>query len=229
MRRDGVAVRPYSATNIGECDSMRRFLCLPLLFLCAAVMPAHAASFDAAQEMALQRVSDYLNGIQSAEGHFLQIGPDGKSEQGMFYLRKPGRVRFEYQPPNPNLIIADGSTVAVENNALKTTNRYPLVNSPLRLLLSDKVDLATDPRIVAVQREAGSLSVTAEQKDGPAAGRITLLFADMGSSLELRQWEVIDAQNMRTLVALTDLREGVDLPANLFIIKDLNPFKARRD
>jgi outer membrane lipoprotein-sorting protein len=202
------------------------FVILAVALLVAA--PANAASFTAQQQADLKRVSDYLNGISSAEGRFVQIGPSGKSENGTLYLRKPGRMRFEYDKPNPHLIVADGSTVAVQNTALKTTDRYPLVDSPLRLLLSDKVDLANDRRISAVRREAGALIVTARQAAGPAQGQITLFFNDSGSSLELRQWEVVDAQGLRTLVALSNLKSGVTLAPRLFVIQDLTPFQQRR-
>ena len=128
---------------------MRRFA-IPGLFaalaLCvAAFQPVRAAihgpdqkapQFSDAEKGDLKRISFYLNTLQSVEGRFLQIAADGRSTQGTFYLKKPGRMRFEYQKPNPNLIVADGSTVAVQNSDLHTTDRYPLLNSPLRLLLA---------------------------------------------------------------------------------------------
>ncbi len=193
--------------------------------------PAHEGAgpvrpvFSDEQRADLKRISAYLNTIKSVEGRFTQVSADGRSEQGMFYLRKPGRVRFEYQKPNPNLIVADGTTVAVENSQLKTTDRYPILNSPLRLLLSDNIDLANDSHISALKREAGAVAVTARESAGPAVGTITLTFADSGGSLELRQWEVIDAQGARTMVVLSDMREAADIPARLFVIDDLSPFK----
>src|SRR5436190_851569 len=87
--------------------------------------------FSPAEKAQLARISSYLNAMKSVEGRFLQVSASGASDQGTFYLKKPGRVRFEYQKPNPNLVIADGNTVAVENTALKTTDRFPLSNSPL--------------------------------------------------------------------------------------------------
>ena len=207
---------------------MRRVVCLALLALLVA-LPAAAANFSDADKADLKRVSDYLNTLRSAEGHFLQVGPDGRSDAGTFYLKKPGKMRFEYNQPNPNLIVADGTTIAVENSALKTTNRYPLLNSPLRLLLSDDVDLATDSRISAIAREPGALRVTARQNDGPARGQITLLFADSGAGLELRQWDVVDAQNLHTLVALTELHAATDISPKLFVIQDLSPFQKRSE
>jgi outer membrane lipoprotein-sorting protein len=196
-----------------------------------AAAPAHAGAgpiaphFSEAEKADLRRISAYLNTIKSAQGQFTQVNANGKTEQGTFYLKKPGRVRFEYQKPNPNLIIADGSTVAVENAALKTTDRYPLTNSPLRLLLSDDIDLANDSHIVGLKREQGAISVTAREASAVASGSITLTLADSGGSLELRQWEVVDAQGARTMVVLNDMRQATDIPARLFVIEDLSPFK----
>ena len=184
----------------------------------------------AAQKEELKRVSTYLNTLKTVQGRFMQIAADGRSTQGAFYLKKPGRVRFEYDKPNPNLIVADGSTVAVSNANLKTTDRYPLLNSPLKLLLSENLDLTRDSRIVKLETEPGALSFTARENSGPAQGSITLFFADAGSAgLELRQWEVLDAQGVRTRVVLNDLHQVADIPARLFVIQDLSPFKKREN
>jgi outer membrane lipoprotein-sorting protein len=181
--------------------------------------------FSDADKADLKRISDYLNSLQSVEGRFLQLAGDGRSEQGTFYLKKPGRMRFEYQKPNPNLVVADGSTVAVQNSDLHTTDRYPLLNSPLQLLLSPEIDLTKDSRIAAVKHEQGALSVTARENGRPSEGRITLTFADSGGGLELRQWEVLDAQGSRTTVVLNGMHQAADISAKLFVIQDLSPFK----
>ena len=219
---------------------MRRALFANLFAALAAAtlpMPLHAAApahvgaapiaphFSDAEKADLKRISAYLNTIKTVQGRFTQVNADGKTEQGNFYLKKPGRVRFEYQKPNPNLIIADGTSVAVENSDLKTTDRYPLLNSPLRLLLSDNIDLTSDSHVAAMKREQGALSVTARENAAVGGGSITLTLADSGGSLELRQWEVIDAQGAHTTVALNDMRQTADIPARLFVIEDLSPFK----
>ena len=185
--------------------------------------------FTMEQRVDLRRISDYLNSVHSMTAHFLQIGPDGSPQEGTMYLKKPGHLRFEYNKPSPLLVIADGSTLAVQNTDLHTTDRYPIFNSPLRVLLSDETDLGADSRIARVTREAGALSVTAKQENGPAPGEITLTFADTGASLELRQWQILDAQNQRTVVVLRDIQTGVDIPARLFTVEDLSPFHRRGD
>lgn len=187
--------------------------------------PAIRPSFSDSERADLKRVSSYLNALKSVQGRFTQVNGDGKTEQGAFYLKKPGRVRFEYQKPNPNIVVADGTTLAVENSDLKTTDRYPITTSPLRLLLSDNMDLSLDPRVSAIKREAGAVSVTAREASGPATGSITLTLADSGGNLELRQWQVVDAQGARTTLVVTEMRQVADIPAALFVIRDLSPFK----
>jgi len=177
-----------------------------------------------AEKGEMKRVSDYLNTIRSVQGRFTQLAANGRSVQGTFYLRKPGRIRFEYDKPNPILIVADGSSVAVSNSQLKTTDRYPLINSPLRLLLSDNTDLTSDSRITDIKKEPGILSFTARETVGPARGSITLTFADSGQ-LELRQWDVMDAQGMRTTIALNEVRQTPNIPPTMFVIQELSPFK----
>jgi outer membrane lipoprotein-sorting protein len=217
-----------SATKTLQVPIMRSLFAFLTLIVLAFAGPLHAAAIGEAEKADLARVSDYLNTMRSVEGRFTQISPGGKSEGGTFYLRKPGRLRFEYDQPNPNLIVADGSTIAVSNTRLKTTDRYPLTDSPLRLLLSENVNLAADRRISNVRKEPGQLMVTARQDTGPAQGQITLYFADSGSSLELRQWEVLDAQGLRTMVAISGLKQAANLNPRLFVIQELSPFRQRR-
>ena len=186
-----------------------------------APAPPH---FSAADSADLQRVSAYLNSLQSVEGNFVQLAPDGRTARGALYIKKPGRVRFEYAKPNPTLIVADGTTVAVENSELHTTDRYPLGNTPLRLLLTN-VDLANDSHVVSVQHQPGVLAVIAEEKSGPASGRVTMNFADTGNTLQLSYWDVVDAKGAHTTVSVSGLHSVSDLPPQLFAIEDLSPFK----
>jgi outer membrane lipoprotein-sorting protein len=206
--------------------TIRNILAAVLLVGSILAAPAQAASprFSAADVMELQRVSAYLNSLQTVQGNFVQLANDGRTARGTFYLKKPGRVRFEYDKPNPTLIVADGTTVAVQNSALHTTDRYPLGNTPLRLLLTE-VDLANDPHVVSVQHQPGVLSVTAEEKSGSISGRVTMNFADTGNTLQLSHWDVVDTKGGHTTVSVSGLHTVSDLPPQLFMIQDLSPFK----
>lgn len=199
---------------------------LILAFLLGLAAPALAADrpvFNDRQLADLRRVSGYLNSGRSLTGRFIQVAPDGTPSKGTFYLQRPGRLRFEFDKPNPVLVIADGAALVVQNTALRTTQRYPLFGNPLSMLLSDDVNLGEDERISRVSREAGVLSVTARQDSGPAQGQITLIFSDSGGTLELRQWEVIDAQQLRTIVMVSELQTGVEIPPGLFVVRRLGP------
>jgi outer membrane lipoprotein-sorting protein len=203
---------------------MRLFVILFLLL--AAPLPAVAAErppFSPIEQAELKRISEYLNSISSLTARFIQVNPNGPPVEGTFYLKKPGRLRFEYDKPSPVLVIADGNSLVVQNLQLKTTDRYPLFTSPLRMLLSDDTDLLDDSRIRAVHVQPGAVSVVARQDSGPSQGQITLTFADSGASLELRQWIVIDAQGMRTVVIVKDLQTGMELSPQLFVVKNLRP------
>jgi outer membrane lipoprotein-sorting protein len=207
---------------------MRRaaILCLSLLAVTfGGMLHADAASrpaFNDADKADLARVSAYLNSIHTMKGGFVQIDPDGNVDQGTFEVSKPGRMRFEYKPPTPTLIVSDGRTVAIQNTKLKTIDRYPLTDTPLDLVLGDNVDLANDKSVVGIVHDGDSLVVKARSHSSRTQGNISMVFAE--PELELRQWTVIDNQGLSTTVALRDLQTGVDLPASLFILPDKNPF-----
>jgi outer membrane lipoprotein-sorting protein len=173
----------------------------------------------------LNRISAYLNSISSLQASFVQVGPNGELDQGMVYARKPGRLRFEYAPPSPYLIVSDGVTIAVANSKLRTVDRYPLVENPLNIILREGVDLARDPRIISLDRQAGTLRVTAAEKSGPLKGQVTLIFA--WPATELRQWIITDTQGLQTMIALKNTKTGVDLPASLFVLRDVDKFRRK--
>lgn len=209
---------------------MRRFaLLLPLMFGVAlwAAPAAARTTFSDADRADLDKVSAYLNSIHTMRGGFVQIGPDGTVDQGSFFLSKPGRIRFQYDPPAATLIVSDGRTVAIQNTKLKTLDRYPLSQTPLDLILSDDVDLKSKREIVAVQHTADSLIVKAHSSNFGVHADITLSFAM--PELELRQWTVVDNQGLSTTVALRQVETGVDIPAAEFVLPDKNPFSRRKD
>jgi len=186
------------------------------LFAAAASSPALAQS--AADARDLRRISNYLNSNETLAGDFVQVGPDGEVNEGRFYLRRPGRVRFEYEPPNPALVVSDGFWVGVTDTRLKTVDRYPLSDTPLHLLLKEDVDLAREGAVKKIERAANQMRVTAVNPDNPSQGSITLVFTD--NPLELRQWIVVDQQGLITTVALREMRSNISLKPDLFVIED---------
>jgi outer membrane lipoprotein-sorting protein len=175
-----------------------------------------AAGFSEADRADLERLSTALNAVHTLEGNFVQLGPEGQVDQGRFYIQKPRRMRFEYAPPNPTLIVSDGRWVSVQNTRLNTNDRYALWTTPLDLILGNDVDLRGNPEIVAVEHQTGQLVIDAKSHSGRVNGNITLVFAE--PKLVLKQWTVRDAQGLLTTVAVSNLKDDVPLSPNLFVI-----------
>jgi len=212
---------------------MRR-LALALLVAIAAPIfmgpgqppPSRNIQLSAADAAELDRLSAYLNGMATLKGGFLQIGPNGEQSEGTFYISKPGRMRFEYKPPTPTLLVADGHTVAVANTRLNTIDRYPLSETPLGVILSNDVDVRHDPALVSVQHQPGELVINLRSAATRTRANISLVFTE--PEFELRQWTVIDNQGLSTTVALRDQQPGATLAPSLFILPDKNPFARNR-
>jgi outer membrane lipoprotein-sorting protein len=189
---------------------MRRLALTVLLLLAAsAPAPAQLLQFTPENRAEIERIDDYLNSIRTMKGGFVQIDPDGQVDQGTFALSKPGRMRFEYAPPASTLIVSDGTTVAVQNPKLRTVDKYPLSQTPLDLILGDRIDLLHNHSIVGAGRQQDQFIVKARSRGGNTQGNISLVFSEPG--LELRQWTVIDNQGLSTTVALQNVQVGVDV------------------
>jgi outer membrane lipoprotein-sorting protein len=207
---------------------MRCAAALLFFFGLFAAQPLLAApgGYSAADRVELDRVSAYLNSIRTMKGGFVQIDPNGDVDQGTFDISKPGRMRFEYNPPAPTLIVSDGTTVAVSNARLKTVDSYPLDQTPLDLILGDKIDLAGSHEIVGIAHQQDAFIVKARSRGGRTQGNITLTFSE--PELELRQWTVIDNQGLSTTVALRDVQTDIDLPGSLFVLPDKTALRPKQ-
>ena len=183
-----------------------------LVLLLALSVPAAAQAPDAD----LLRISNYLNGLGSMRGDFVQVGPDGRLSRGEFALRRPGRLRFAFDPPNRALIVADGTWVGVCDTQIGVFDRFPLSETPLDILLRDRVDLRDENAVQAIQRAEGQLRVRAIDPDAPEQGSITLIFSDV--PLALRQWVIVDAQGLTTTVALEETQSNISLDPRLFVL-----------
>jgi outer membrane lipoprotein-sorting protein len=178
--------------------------------------PAHA-QMSAGDARDLARISNYLNAIDTLVGTFVQVDPDAVVSQGDFYMRRPGRLRFDYQDPNPALVIADGTWVGVLDERDGAIDRYLLSSTPLNLLPAEDVDLRRAGAVTGIERSQGQLAVTALDVENPDQGSITMVFSD--NPLELRQWVITDPQGRQTTVALRDTRTNVSIPAEQFSIE----------
>jgi outer membrane lipoprotein-sorting protein len=173
--------------------------------------------FDAKQRALLDRISGYLSNVQTMVGKFVQVGPDGGRTEGTFYMQKPGRVRFEYDPPSPIDIISDGFSVVVRDRKLATQDLYPLSQTPLRYLLADHIDLLRDTDVVSVSSDDSFVTVVIEQKQ-LLIGTSRLMIMFDTKDLTLKQWTVTDPQGFDTTVAVYNLDSTKKPDPDLFVI-----------
>ncbi|MFZ2068453.1 MAG: outer-membrane lipoprotein carrier protein LolA [Xanthobacteraceae bacterium] len=176
-----------------------------------------ATAFTPQQRGLLDRVSKYLTSMQTLVGNFVQIAPDGSRTDGTFYIQKPGKVRFEYNPPSPTEVIADGSSVAVRNRDLLTQDLWPLSQTPLRYLLADHINLIHDTDVVSVSSDDKFITVVIEEKQ-VMVGTSRLMVMFDAKSLALKQWTVTDPQGLDTTVSVYNLDTAKKPDPNLFVI-----------
>jgi outer membrane lipoprotein-sorting protein len=174
-------------------------------------------AFDARQRALADRVSAYLSNVRQLSGDFVQVGPDGGKSKGEFYLQKPGRVRFDYSPPSPIELIADGQSVVVRDRKLATQDLYPLSQTPLRFLLADRIDLMRDTNLIGVYADDVFVTMVIEERQILAGThRLMLMFG--AQDFQLRQWTVTDPQGLDTTVAVYNLDNRRTPDPNLFRI-----------
>ena len=177
-----------------------RFLALMAALLTWAALPAQA------QQIPLNNLSNYLNQLTSAEGSFTQINADGTISTGTIYLRRPGKVRFEYNPPEQALVLANNGAVFVFDKKLGgEPNTYPLNRTPLGLILARNVDLGRANMVTAHGFDGTATTVTAQDPENPEYGSIQLVFT--GNPVELRQWIITDDGGQQTTVILGALEQ----------------------
>jgi outer membrane lipoprotein-sorting protein len=182
-------------------------------------------TLDDKQLEIVKKVSTYFNELASLKGAFVQTASDNKRMKGTFYLKRPGRFRFDYALPSKQIVISDGEYLAIQDLDLNNEDRVALDQTPFRLLLRKDVDIARDARILELQ-EASDLIVLALQDKSPdAPGRIKL-FISTQPGLEIKEWVTTDAQGVDTRVEVSQLVKGEDLDGKLFKIEpvSLNKF-----
>jgi outer membrane lipoprotein-sorting protein len=178
------------------------------------------ATFDDKQKAQAAKISNYLSSLQTVIGNFIQVGPDGSKTKGQFFIQKPGKVRFEYEAPNPIEIVADGSMVVVRDRNLDTQDPYPLSQTPLRYLLSDRIDLLKDTNVVSVTADDLFVTVTIEERQ-LLLGTSRLMLMVGAKDGQLKQWTVTDPQGYDTTVAVYNLDTSRKIDPGMFKI-DLN-------
>lgn len=203
-------------------ENVRRWA-LVIGLACAAVVlvpvPSDAARLVAAkltdQDRAdLKRIEDYLNGLRTLTAEFMQVAPDGGLAKGRFYLSRPGKMRFEYDPPVPILMIANGTFLVFNDASVNQTSYLPLDSTPVGLFVRDHIVLSGSVTVTRIERAPNVIRVSIRQTDDAEQGELTLVFSDR--PLTLQQWTVLDTQNRTTRVALLDVRTGAPINPDLF-------------
>jgi outer membrane lipoprotein-sorting protein len=184
--------------------------------LAAALLPGAAWALTEEERAILMEISQKLSGIKTMNGEFVQFDPNGAERQGRFFIARPGRVRFQYDPPDALSVISDGESVLVFDKKLQTYDLWPLSQTPLRLLLDSGLDLATSNKVTRVSIAPDLIEVELYDKTRFTSGTLTLVFNR--SNYELRQWTVRDEQDLETLVVLYNVETGNQLASDLFKI-----------
>ena len=188
-----------------------------MLTIATQASAAKSIELTPKQTASIQEISTYINGFTTLQGDFTQTSPKGKMSKGIFYISKPGKMRFEYAPPNPFLIVADGKWLTVKNRKKEKGDQYPLSQTPLRLVLNQGVDLIRDTNILAYEEADGLATLTLEDKDDVLGGKLILVFDRKRRALQ--QWIVVDSKGRQTTVSLENIVAGIDPDPKLFVVK----------
>jgi len=191
----------------------RRFL---LAALCAAPLVAIGGPAFA-QQSVIDDINEYLTNLQSATARFTQRSSDGSVATGTFYLQKPGKMRFEYDPPSPALIVADGHALAVfDRKSNRGPQRYPQSSTPLSLLTRQNVSVTQSKFVRMIETKGGQIHVTMFDPEAPQNGTMRMIFDQ--NPVELAEWVVIDGSGVESVVKLGPLSKNISLNSRLFSI-----------
>jgi len=197
-------------------------LAVPALVSPTLVSPALAdkaipADLDAAAKADIARIEAYLNSIKTLRTRFLQIAQNGDAAAGELTIARPGRMRLEYDQPQPTLLIANGTFLIYIDRHLDQTTHVFLKNTPVGVLVAENIKLSGELTVTRFVREPGVVRVTLAKTTEAEEGTITLVFSD--APLALRQWVVVDAQGARTSVTLDALEYDVAVKSEMFEYK----------
>ncbi len=212
---------------------MAFFLSLCLLLPAVNLLPGYPAIAQAETQRseddnaAISLLNTYLNEIVNMTGEFTQTSPRGQIASGVFYISKPGKMRFEYAPPSPLLVVSDGRWVTVTNTKRQRDDQYPLSATPLKLVLADEVNLFEQAIILKVESHENIVAITMQEKNQLVAGELTMVFDREAN--DLVQWIILDGKGQRTSVQLSNVDKEVEPDPKLFVIKRTKERKTGSD
>jgi outer membrane lipoprotein-sorting protein len=182
-------------------------------------VPAAAASDTA------QKIADHFSSVSTMSGEFVQFGPRGEQTGGKFYIQRPGKVRFNYEPPSGYKVISDGKSVVIDNSKLNTMDLYPLSKTPLKLLLDERIDLS-GKKVRSVKEEDDLTTIQLADRQFFGNSTITMMFDP--KSYDLRQWTITDPQGKDTTVMIFNVKQGVKIDQDLFAIDYKRNYKLNK-
>ncbi len=190
--------------------------------------PTMNSSFTDIQNVGadLARIDAALNSITNFEGRFTQYSPQGQVDQGKIFISRPGRLRFEYDAPNPLLVVSDGVTLVQHDKLLETTDRVPLSATPLNYFLKENVQLARDTEVVGLIKTPQEIRVSARDGSGEMDGVISMIFDP--NTLAFKSWVIADSFGGETRVVMSDLRYNGNVDPRIFIHRDEDRRDRRR-
>ncbi len=207
---------------------------LTLVFLATLLLSCASFASEKEPETLMQKeaetlkeIENYFNTIDTIESNFYQLSSNGATAEGKFYASKPNKMRLEYTPPYPVEVIADGYYLIFHDKKLEQVTYLDLEENPASMILKKDFSFEKENiEITNIENETGLLSVTLLKKDKPTAGSITLIFSQ--NPIALRQWQVVDAQQITTLVTLNKMDTNGEVDEKLFEFKDPYKSKTRR-
>lgn len=211
------AVRPGKPGAGRGCPDPVRTLLLLLLLLAA---PPALAALGERDRADIARVEAYLNDLNSFEARFTQRDSTGGESSGTVKVERPGRLRFEYAPPTPTLLVGTGGRLLHYDRDLDTTAHFDPDETFARLLLAEKVSLSGEIQVTDVRRSPGRVTLTAVRREAPGDGSIDVSFKDGPDGLTLEQWAVTDALGTITRVRLWDFETGVVFADRVFRLNE---------
>lgn len=185
----------------------------------AAAQEIKPAELDDADRASIGKIEQYLNSIQSLEARFLQVSSNGGYAEGQIHLSRPGKLRLDYDPPSPIEIIGAKGNLIYHDKELEQVTWLDLDSTPAGFLVREKISLFSDELIIAgFENAAHTFRLTLARADDPLEGSMTLVLTE--KPLQLRKWEVLDAQGVMTTVSLMGSRFGVEIDPEVFVFRD---------
>jgi outer membrane lipoprotein-sorting protein len=178
----------------------------------AAKMQAMAVTPDI--QASIAKINAYFNSFQTMRGELVQTSPRGRTAKGIFFIAKPGKMRFEVEPPTPYIMASDGKWLTLTNKKMDKGDQFPLSKTPMRLLVSNQLDLLKEVDVVSFEQNGGITTIALSDKKGSIPGQIVLIFDETQNVLQ--QWIIIDGKGQRTTVELANLEKDVKINPKLF-------------